>query len=57
MNKNKKPTDSAPKKLTVEDLKRVIGGNRAQPTVEGNEVEDSSNSKASGSGSKASSDR
>lgn len=56
MNKNQKPTSSAAKKLTVEDLKRVIGGvgnNLLEPTVEGSEVEDTSGNKATGSGAKA----
>ena len=56
MNKNNKPTNHASKKLTVEDLKRVIGGtaNLVALTVEGTEVEDSNGAKGSGEGSKAS---
>ena len=56
MNKNTKPTRSAAKKLTVEDLKRVIGGlgnHLMEPTVEGTEVEDTNGNKATGSGAKA----
>lgn len=57
MNKNKKPTSSAAKKLTVEDLKQVIGGlgnHLLDPTVEGSEVEDAGGSKGSGKDAKAS---
>ena len=56
MNKNQKPTSSAAKKLTVADLKRVIGGlaNPLDPIVEGNNVEDTDGNKAGGPDSKAS---
>lgn len=55
MNKNQKLTDRAPKKLTIEDLKRVIGGtaNLVDPTVEGDVVEDTGGNKAAGPDSKA----
>lgn len=58
MNKNNKPTNRAPKKLTVADLKQVIGGlaNRLDPTVEGTEVEDTSGNNGTGSSAKADSD-
>jgi hypothetical protein len=54
--KNNKLTDRAPKKLTVEDLKRVIGGlgDLVEDTVEGDTVEDPNGAKATGKPAKAS---
>ena len=58
MNKNSKPTSSAAKKLTVADLKRVIGGlaSPLDPIVEADQVEDADGNKGAGPNSKASRD-
>jgi len=51
MNKTSKLTGNAPKKLTVADLKKVIGGGTGDHTgltVEGAVVEDVAGNKASG---------
>jgi len=34
MNNSDKPTDARPKKLTVNDLKKVIGGGTSPPPIE-----------------------